>query len=95
MYRYFYSYAAKRTRIYKNPKYLSARLNCKEANIIINQILVFIQERNSVLYLEPKLFSQLIVITQLLQHYIWNRMAINSQRLIISWKIAIRYFKML
>ena len=36
------------------------------------------QERNTVLYLEPKISSQLTVITLLLQHYGWNRLAIVS-----------------
>ena len=38
----------------------------------------FTQERNTVLYLEPNPSSQLAVITQLLQHYGWNRVAIVS-----------------
>ena len=38
----------------------------------------FTQERNTVLYLEPNPSSQLTVITQLLQHYGWNRLAIVS-----------------
>ena len=36
------------------------------------------QERNTVLYLEPNISSQLTVITQLLQYYGWNRLAIVS-----------------
>ena len=36
------------------------------------------QERNTVLYLEPNISSQLTVITLLLQHYGWNRLAIVS-----------------
>ena len=38
----------------------------------------FTQERNTVLYLEPNPSSQLTVITQLIQHYGWNRLAIVS-----------------